>query len=83
MPSPLLAVNDPVLRVCGSCQNARLRISALTRDSVFVGPFRFDRLTLTELDDFGAPGPSYLVLLPTSGILGHLAQSELHPDNYL
>jgi hypothetical protein len=70
---PRFHVGDPVLRVCGECAPQRLRVSALTPDHIIVGPFRFDRLTRTEITDFGGPGPSYLVAFPTSGILGHLA----------
>jgi hypothetical protein len=78
------ALNDPVLRVCGTCAPERLRVSALTPDFIIAGPFRFDRLTLTEVDDFNSPGPSYLVPIPTSGVLGFLASDALRfPGDYL
>jgi hypothetical protein len=54
-------VGDPILRVIGNQPPERLRISALDARYIIAGPFRFDRLTLTEVTDFGDVGPSYLL----------------------
>ena len=58
---PPFVVGNPVLRVIGNEPPERLRISALDARYIIAGPFRFDRLTLTEITDFDEIGPSYLL----------------------
>lgn len=72
---PSLDVGDEVLRICGDYGPERLRISALTPSHVIAGPWRFDRQTLTEVDDFGNPGDSYLVLADARSLLDAMAAS--------
>jgi hypothetical protein len=76
---PQLKVGDPVLRICGNCEPARLRISALTPAYVIAGPWRFDRITLVEITDFGEVGGSYLTF---NTALAHLDQMTAEAQDF-
>jgi hypothetical protein len=79
---PSLVVGDPVLRI-SAADPERLRISAITPQHIIAGPFRFDRLTLTEITDFGSPGPSYLVPNKTLARLDQMtADAQDFPGGY-